>query len=46
MYVPIIGWNWALSEHIFLERSWEKDSQTIGGKLDKLLDYKDKILVS
>lgn len=45
MYVPIIGWNWALSEQIFLERSWEKDSQTIGGKLDKLLEYKDKILL-
>ncbi|KAL3220131.1 hypothetical protein MRX96_005521 [Rhipicephalus microplus] len=45
MYVPVIGWNWALSEQIFLERSWEKDSQTIGGKLDKLLDYKDKILL-
>lgn len=44
-WVPIIGWNWALSEHIFLERSWEKDSQTIGGKLDLLLDYKDKILL-
>lgn len=45
MYAPVIGWNWALSEQIFLERSWEKDSQTIGGKLDKLLDYKDKILL-
>ncbi|XP_077488294.1 1-acyl-sn-glycerol-3-phosphate acyltransferase delta-like isoform X1 [Amblyomma americanum] len=45
MYVPVIGWNWALSEIIFLERSWEKDSKTIGSKLDLLLDYKDKILL-
>ncbi|XP_064473196.1 1-acyl-sn-glycerol-3-phosphate acyltransferase delta-like [Ornithodoros turicata] len=45
MYVPIIGWNWALSEHIFLERSWEKDKLTLGSKLDTLIDYKDKILL-
>lgn len=45
MYVPVVGWNWALSEHIFLERSWEKDSQTLGEKLDRLIEYKDKILL-
>ena len=28
-YVPVVGWAWAMSDAVFLERSWDKDKQNL-----------------
>ncbi|XP_014676006.1 PREDICTED: 1-acyl-sn-glycerol-3-phosphate acyltransferase gamma-like [Priapulus caudatus] len=38
-YFPIIGWAWAFSEVIFLERNWEKDKSAIMKAMDNLADF-------
>lgn len=40
-----MGWNWFFAEMIFLERSWEKDRQTLPQKLDHLMSYEDPMLL-
>ncbi|XP_003748484.1 1-acyl-sn-glycerol-3-phosphate acyltransferase gamma [Galendromus occidentalis] len=44
-YVPVMGWNWFFGEMIFLERSWEKDRQTLPQKLDRILSYDETMLL-
>jgi len=44
-YVPVMGWNWFFGEMIFLERSWEKDRQTLPYKLDRILSYDDPMML-
>lgn len=44
-YVPVMGWNWYFGEMIFLERSWEKDRQTLPQKLDRILSYEESMLL-
>ena len=38
-YVPTIGWSWALSDVIFLDRNWEKDESKITKGVDTLGSY-------
>lgn len=45
-YVPTLGWAWKFAESIFLERSWEKDKETIGAQIRELADYPDTMWVS
>jgi lysophosphatidic acid acyltransferase / lysophosphatidylinositol acyltransferase len=40
-YIPIAGWFFGLSEHIFLQRSYEKDKQVIEESLQDILNYPD-----
>ncbi|XP_057318974.1 1-acyl-sn-glycerol-3-phosphate acyltransferase gamma-like [Microplitis mediator] len=40
-YVPTLGWAWKFAESVFLERSWEKDKETIGHQISELGDYPD-----
>ncbi|XP_033211115.1 1-acyl-sn-glycerol-3-phosphate acyltransferase gamma-like [Belonocnema kinseyi] len=42
-YVPTLGWAWKFAESIFLERSWEKDKETIDVQIKELTDYPDPI---
>lgn len=42
-YIPTLGWAWKFAESIFLERSWDKDKQTIGSQIRELADYPDSI---
>ena len=42
-YVPTIGWSWALSDFIFLERNWDKDKSTITEGMDKLASYPSSV---
>ncbi|XP_076372485.1 1-acyl-sn-glycerol-3-phosphate acyltransferase gamma-like isoform X2 [Tachypleus tridentatus] len=43
--IPVIGWGWIFAEMVFLERNWEKDSQSLGHKLDELVSYQDHVLL-
>lgn len=38
-YVPVVGWAWAMSDAVFLERSWDKDKQNLEFRLNQLLDF-------
>lgn len=38
-YVPIVGWSWALSDQLFLDRNWEKDKHKFSSSMDILLKY-------
>ena len=40
-YVPVVGWAWALSDVIFLERSWDKDKELMARGVKTLCDYPD-----
>ncbi|XP_015604950.1 1-acyl-sn-glycerol-3-phosphate acyltransferase gamma [Cephus cinctus] len=40
-YIPTVGWAWKFAESIFLERSWDKDRETIGNQIRELADYPD-----
>jgi lysophosphatidic acid acyltransferase/lysophosphatidylinositol acyltransferase len=42
-WIPVIGWNWFLSEYIFLERNWKRDLLNFGKSLDKIMSYEDPI---
>ncbi|GLG93978.1 Putative lysophosphatidic acid acyltransferase lpaat [Gryllus bimaculatus] len=42
-YVPTMGWAWRLGESVFLERSWEKDKETIGRQIRELVEYPDSM---
>lgn len=42
-YVPIVGWSWALSDQLFLDRNWEKDKHKFGHSMDILLEYEPMI---
>jgi lysophosphatidic acid acyltransferase / lysophosphatidylinositol acyltransferase len=44
-YIPIAGWFFGLSEHIFLQRSYEKDKQVIEESLQDILNYPDNAFV-
>lgn len=44
--MPTLGWAWKFAESIFLERSWEKDKETIGAQIRELADYPDTMWVS
>ena len=35
-YVPIIGWAWAMSDTVFLERDWGKDQQILREGMERL----------
>lgn len=39
-YIPIVGWSWALSDQLFLERNWEKDKHKFKKSIDILLRYR------
>lgn len=39
-YIPVVGWSWALSDQLFLDRNWEKDKHKFGDSMDILLKYK------
>lgn len=45
-YVPILGWAWAFSEVIFLERNWEKDKPAIMEAMENLSDFPLPVWVS
>lgn len=38
-YMPTIGWSWKFSEFVFLERSFDKDKETILSQLNEIFDY-------
>lgn len=40
-YIPIAGWFFGFAEHIFLQRSFEKDKQVIEERMDDILQYPD-----
>ncbi|CRK87461.1 CLUMA_CG001262, isoform A [Clunio marinus] len=40
-YIPICGWFFGFAEHIFLQRSFEKDKAVIEERLDDILQYPD-----
>ncbi|XP_034939015.1 1-acyl-sn-glycerol-3-phosphate acyltransferase gamma-like [Chelonus insularis] len=40
-YIPTLGWAWKFAESVFLERSWDKDKETIGRQIRELGDYPD-----
>lgn len=40
-YIPICGWFFGFSEHIFLQRSFDKDKAVIEERLDDILQYPD-----
>lgn len=40
-FIPICGWFFGLSEHIFLARSYEKDKAVIEERIDDILTYPD-----
>lgn len=42
-YVPIVGWSWAMSDQLFLDRNWEKDKHKFGGSIDTLLNYQPMV---
>lgn len=42
-YVPIVGWSWALSDQLFLDRNWEKDKHKFGDSMDVLLKYEPMV---
>ncbi|CAG9784974.1 unnamed protein product [Diatraea saccharalis] len=42
-YLPPIGWMWKFSEFVFLERSFEKDKETIKKQISEICDYPDPV---
>lgn len=38
-YIPVVGWTWAMSDQIFLDRNWEKDKHGLNNYIDVLLKY-------
>jgi lysophosphatidic acid acyltransferase/lysophosphatidylinositol acyltransferase len=42
-YVPTIGWAWALSDFIFLERNWDKDKDTLTNGMAELASYPSSV---
>jgi len=44
-YVPILGWAWAFSDTVFLERNWSKDQETLKLGLNELQNYPDPVWV-
>jgi len=38
-FAPIIGWAWAMSDTVFLKRSWEKDKELMRTKLSTMFSY-------
>ncbi len=42
-YLPIFGWLWKLQEHVFLERSFEKDKKILEERLQSLLGHDDPV---
>ncbi|KOB72228.1 Acyltransferase AGPAT6, partial [Operophtera brumata] len=42
-YLPPIGWMWKFSEFVFLERSFDKDRETIKTQILELCDYPDPV---
>lgn len=45
-YIPFAGWFFGLADHVFLERSFEKDKKTIEEQLTKYMEYKSSAWVS
>ncbi|XP_055315247.1 1-acyl-sn-glycerol-3-phosphate acyltransferase delta-like isoform X2 [Sitodiplosis mosellana] len=42
-YIPVIGWSWKFGEFVFLERSFDKDKETIGRQINEIFDYPDPV---
>lgn len=42
-FVPTVGWAWALSDFIFVERDWEKDKLTMTGGVEELASYPSSV---
>ena len=42
-YLPVVGWSWAMSDQLFLDRNWEKDKHKFGSSMDQLLRYQPMI---
>lgn len=42
-YLPVVGWSWAMSDQLFLDRNWEKDKHKFGSSMDQLLRYEPMI---
>lgn len=42
-YLPVVGWSWALSDQLFLDRNWEKDKHKFGSSMDVLLRYEPMV---
>ncbi|XP_022914209.1 1-acyl-sn-glycerol-3-phosphate acyltransferase gamma-like [Onthophagus taurus] len=40
-YMPVLGWCWKFSEFVFLERSFEKDRETIRKQVTELSEHPD-----
>lgn len=40
-YMPVLGWCWKFSEFCFLERSFDKDRETIDRQINCLCDHPD-----
>lgn len=38
-YLPVVGWSWALSDQLFLDRNWEKDKHKMRSSIRTLLRY-------
>lgn len=44
-YLPVLGWGWKFSEFVFLERSFDKDKETINRQIIELADHPDPMWV-
>lgn len=42
-YVPVVGWSWAMSDQLFLDRNWEKDKHKFDDSINTLLRYRPMI---
>lgn len=42
-YIPTVGWAWKFAEFVFLERSFDKDKETIGHQIKEIMDYPDPV---
>lgn len=43
--MPVLGWCWKFSEFVFLERSFDKDKETINKQITELADHPDPMWV-
>lgn len=42
-YIPVVGWSWAMSDQLFLDRNWERDKHKFGSSMDILLKYRPMV---
>lgn len=42
-FLPVVGWSWAMSDQLFLDRNWEKDKHKLNDSIDTLLRYRPMV---